>query len=95
VRIEFPLGCDGETAHQILVTVTPFQDVPTKFCVAMNLPKWFYAYWIPFLVFETLLFVLALVKGYSSIKGHLMKGSLGGHTLLECLVHDSVLYFFV
>ena len=77
------------------VTINPFPGLTTTFCAATGIPKWFYAYWIPFLVFETLLFALAIVKGYSSFRGYVAKGPAGGRILIECLVHDSVLYFFV
>ena len=78
-----------------LVTIYPLPGVPFHFCAATNLPSWFYVYWIPFMVFETLLFVLALVKWCTSVQFRFANGSVSGKTLLDCLVQDSILYFTV
>ena len=77
------------------VTIHPCANINMSFCVALNLPSWFYAYWIPFLIFETLMFLLVLAKGYLTFRSRTRKGLLGDQSLLECLIHDSVLYFFV
>ena len=69
-----------------------------------------YLYWLPFLIFEFVLFVLALVKGIQSVRDHELeinakglglglccKSAGGGRVAraLEVLIRDSILYFVV
>ena len=64
------------------------------FCVPLSLPKNFYAFWIPALVSETLLCGLALYRG---LQGYFNRKNVyqSGRRLLEVLIRDSFLYFFV
>ena len=77
------------------VTVRPIPGIPFDFCAPLGPPRWFYVYWIPLMVFETILFTLALVKGYTSVRFHFETGSASGKSLLECLIRDSIFYFAV
>ncbi|KAJ7596503.1 hypothetical protein C8J56DRAFT_917551, partial [Mycena floridula] len=65
-----------------------------NFCVPLGVPSYFFAFWIPILVFETLLCVLALARGFQTFRSH---GGLfvSGRYLVSILIRDSVLYFLV
>lgn len=80
-----------------IVSVLPFPGTQIRFCAALNFPTFYIADWIPTLVLESLLFALALVKGYQSIRLEIFKLGTAprGMRLVACLVKDSLLYFFV
>ena len=42
--------------------------LPFQFCIPEDLPKYFTFFWIPLLVFELFLLILALYKGYECSK---------------------------
>jgi len=64
------------------------------FCVPSRVSPNFYLFWIPILAFETLLCVLALFRGFQTLRSG---GSLfiSGRHLVITLIRDSILYFFV
>lgn len=67
-------------------------------CVLQNTWPLSYLYWLPFLVFETILFVLALVKGVKSYLDHDLRLVFeGGKAMraMEVLLRDSILYFLL
>jgi len=76
------------------VTATPFPGSSIHFCVVTSIPSFFYATWIPIVTFETLLFSLALFKGYQSWKSEVPTG-WSGQVALNILIRDSILYFLV
>ncbi|TDL17918.1 hypothetical protein BD410DRAFT_793793 [Rickenella mellea] len=63
-------------------------------CLPIGAPSHFYAFWIPILIMETLLCVLACYRGY---KSYMVQASTQnrGRRILEILVRDSILYFLV
>ena len=71
--------------------------LPIQFCIPEDLPKYFTFFWIPLLVFELFLLILALYKGYECSKMYRLdriEGGTGGK-LPMLLVRDSILYFLV
>ncbi|KAK0496608.1 hypothetical protein EDD18DRAFT_211442 [Armillaria luteobubalina] len=52
-----------------------------------------YAYWIPIVIFETLMFLLAAFIGIADFNTPKMKSTYGHRSLLEIVVRDSLLYF--
>lgn len=88
---------------------TSFLISTTTFCTPINAKGYFYAFWIPILCFETLLCVLACIRGYKSYKDHEIRAILRHRKLsqpgevqlnqdsnlsvLEILLRDSVGYF--
>ncbi|KAH8103348.1 hypothetical protein BXZ70DRAFT_1005772 [Cristinia sonorae] len=79
-----------------LIKITAVSNVipGVPFCVPLELPKTFYAFWIPLLISETLLCGLALWRG---LQNYLSRKSLyqSGRRLVEILIRDSFLYFLV
>ncbi|TCD67435.1 hypothetical protein EIP91_012407 [Steccherinum ochraceum] len=63
------------------------------FCTRTVPPDSFFHFWIPILFSESVLFVLAIVKGVQTYKK--MLGSLNRQPLLKVLIRDSALYFLV
>jgi len=65
------------------------------FCVPDQVGDHFYLFWIPILVFESLLVGLALFRGFQAVLSS--DGSLfrSGRQLVNVLIRDSVLYFMV
>ncbi|KAJ3871816.1 hypothetical protein F5051DRAFT_422693 [Lentinula edodes] len=65
-------------------------------CVALHVPSYFYSFWIPILAFETLLCILALIRGF---RAHTESGypvrSDSGKRLVSLLIRDSVCYYVV
>lgn len=70
----------------------PIPLIPVHFCALLSVWKGYYGFWIPFLAFETLLFALALYKGYQALQS---PKNWTGKKLLDVLVRDSILYYFV
>ncbi|EJD01714.1 uncharacterized protein FOMMEDRAFT_169776 [Fomitiporia mediterranea MF3/22] len=92
------------------VNADPSRILDMSTCILTNTWRFSYLYWIPFLVFEFLLFVLALAKGIQSIRDHELELGASGFGLglcckskgpgraakaLEILIRDSILYFVV
>jgi len=63
------------------------------FCVPLEIPKTFYAFWIPILVSESLMCGLALLRGLQSY--HDRQRHQSSRHLVEILVRDSFLYFLI
>jgi len=66
----------------------------TTFCYPVNVPGYFFAFWIPIIGFESLLCGLALYRGFETFRA---SGTLfqSGRHLVAILIRDSVLYFLV
>ncbi|KAJ7583469.1 hypothetical protein C8J56DRAFT_1055231 [Mycena floridula] len=70
---------------------------PGFFVCTITTPPYFAAYWIPILVFEFALFILTLIKGIQNLRQTSVSVLSGtsGQALLNILVRDSVIYFFI
>lgn len=66
----------------------------TDFCATFSTWTNYWTVWAPPIVFETLLFALALFKGYQSFFSQ-SKSEWSSAGMLHILVRDSILYFFV
>ncbi|KAJ7895502.1 hypothetical protein B0H14DRAFT_2333890, partial [Mycena olivaceomarginata] len=66
----------------------------TTFCVPDGVPDYFFAFWLPIILFESLLCGLALYRGFQTFRA---AGTLfqSGRHLVAILIRDSVLYFLV
>ncbi|KIK52137.1 hypothetical protein GYMLUDRAFT_979431, partial [Collybiopsis luxurians FD-317 M1] len=64
------------------------------FCFPIDIPRYFYALWIPMLAFETVLFVLAAFQGYLAYRRN---GSAfrSAERLVKILIRDSIIYYGV
>ncbi|KAI0071670.1 hypothetical protein K474DRAFT_1712275 [Panus rudis PR-1116 ss-1] len=76
------------------ITATSHIIPGLSFCVPLNIPTHFFAWWIPILISETLLCGLALYRGFQS---YYSQNTIfqSGRDLIEILIRDSVLYFLV
>lgn len=43
-------------------------DVPYRACIPFNIPPYFFAFWLPPLGYESLMFILATIKGYTTMR---------------------------
>ncbi|KAJ3776446.1 hypothetical protein FB446DRAFT_785141 [Lentinula raphanica] len=68
-------------------------DLP---CIITKAPSWFFSFWIPILAFETLLCLLALIRGFRTHgnSGYPVRSDLGKR-LVSLLIRDSVRYYVV
>ncbi|KDQ60213.1 hypothetical protein JAAARDRAFT_32589 [Jaapia argillacea MUCL 33604] len=74
------------------VTATPAPAI--KFCTIARAPSFLYGLWIPIITFESILFALALYKSACRFCST-VPGGWTGVSLLDVMIRDSVLYFFV
>jgi hypothetical protein len=81
-------------AHGVMSDVVQPIPLPAvgTFCFPLNIPYYYYAFWIPTLVFESILCAMALFRGYQTYKssGPLIQS---GKYLVNILIRDSGLYF--
>ncbi|KAJ7050358.1 hypothetical protein C8F01DRAFT_1264234 [Mycena amicta] len=82
----------GTVLNGISSTAHPIPDV--TFCRPNNVPHYFFAFWLPVLLFESLLCVLALYRGFQTFRASVSLYQSGRH-LVAILIRDSVLYFLV
>ncbi|KAJ3841158.1 hypothetical protein F5878DRAFT_30965 [Lentinula raphanica] len=68
-------------------------DLP---CIITKAPSWFFSFWIPILAFETLLCLLALIRGFRTHgnSGYPVRSD-SGKRLVSLLIRDSVRYYVV
>ncbi|TFK47652.1 hypothetical protein OE88DRAFT_1665918 [Heliocybe sulcata] len=64
------------------------------FCIPVNAPSFFYAFWIPTLAFESLLCGLALYKAFKDFRSRSTVFQSGRH-IIKVLIRDSVVYYLV
>lgn len=84
----------GEMIRETKWIAAPFPDSPGHFCTPTATWPLYYTLWIPLLSFETLLFGLALFKGYQSLRSEVRTG-WSGRCVLNILIRDSIMYFFI
>lgn len=63
-------------------------------CVPAGVPKHFFAFWIPILVYESLLCGLALFRGFQTFQSSASPFRSGKY-LVSILIRDSILYFLI
>ncbi|KAL4252191.1 hypothetical protein ABKN59_005509 [Abortiporus biennis] len=82
----------GILLHNVVARANLIPGVP--FCIPQNLPKNYYAFWIPMLASETILCVLAMWRG---VESYYQKRNLfqSGQSLISLLIRDSLAYFLV
>jgi len=76
------------------ITARAFNIAGFSFCAAGNTTHHFYAFWIPILVYETILCVLAMLRGIQNYR-ETSSVYLSGKRIFAILVRDSILYFLV
>ena len=85
--------------HRLICTdiAHPFPGLQINFClIEGRISKHIYTYWIPLICFDTVLLVLAIYRGYDSLKVLLRKGFFRKRMgILEILVKNSVLYYLM
>lgn len=81
------------------VNADPHSIISMAECVLTDTWPLSYTYWIPFLAFETILFVLASAKGIMSLREQELRFAnfCGTHVMkaFEVLIRDSILYFML
>ncbi|KIK70288.1 hypothetical protein GYMLUDRAFT_236692 [Collybiopsis luxurians FD-317 M1] len=77
---------------QMKVTVLQLPGITS--CVPLLIPKYIYAFWIPILAFETLLFILAVIRGVQTYRNNATSFQ-SGKRLVGVLVRDSIIYYTV
>ncbi|KAJ7031688.1 hypothetical protein C8F04DRAFT_1109448 [Mycena alexandri] len=82
----------GTVLRGITATAHPLPG--TTFCVPFGVPSYFFAFWVPIIVFESLLCGLALFRGFQTFRASGSAFQSGRH-LVAILIRDSVLYFLV
>ncbi|KAJ3873221.1 hypothetical protein F5051DRAFT_432393 [Lentinula edodes] len=84
-------------ASQGAVVGVAFKDVrdtETLLCVPL-LPTFSYSFWIPRLAFETVLCILALIRGFQLQKDEIGDTDWSGNDLMKMLIRDSIGYYIV
>ncbi|EPQ50405.1 hypothetical protein GLOTRDRAFT_133959 [Gloeophyllum trabeum ATCC 11539] len=84
------------------VLSAPFQRQPAHsglipglpFCIPVNVPSWFYTFWIPTLGFESLLCALALFRAFKDFRSRTSLFQSGRH-IVKILIRDSVIYYLI
>ncbi|PBK94835.1 hypothetical protein ARMGADRAFT_68849 [Armillaria gallica] len=78
------------------ISTAPYTPPGTsvRVCAPSGIPDYFYAFWIPTIVFESLLCGLALFRGFQTFSSDGPLFSSGRH-LVSILIRDSVFYFVV
>ncbi|KAJ7734994.1 hypothetical protein B0H16DRAFT_134691 [Mycena metata] len=76
------------------ITATAHPLPGTTFCVPIGVPSYFFAFWLPIILFESLLCGLALFRGIQTFRA---SGSVfqSGKHLVAILIRDSALYFLM
>ncbi|PPQ78295.1 hypothetical protein CVT25_011754 [Psilocybe cyanescens] len=81
-----------------LVTLIPLEHADI-FCVPFELHVKVYFFWVPVIIYEILLLVLALVRGLRMVNVrslcHRTSFVKNGQQLVSILLRDSLLYFFL
>ncbi|KAK0473745.1 hypothetical protein IW261DRAFT_1503180 [Armillaria novae-zelandiae] len=89
-------ACAAVIMGIVLSSISPALSIlpGTSICAPSNIPDYFYAFWIPTIVFESLLCGLALFRGFQTFRSDGLLFS-SGRQLVSILIRDSVFYFVV
>jgi len=96
--VELVILVMSSLAQEGEVNADPHEILPMYVCILQNTWPLSYLYWLPFLVFETMLFTLALVRGVKSYLDHELRLVFDrGKAMraMEVLLRDSILYFLL
>ncbi|KAG8836182.1 hypothetical protein FRC17_009525 [Serendipita sp. 399] len=87
----------SSTYMQMGATSTLFPTIPFKACVPFNIPSYFFAFWLPPLGYEFIVFVLAASKGYQTMRlvFNQFTFKTTGSRLIEVMIRDSLWYFLL
>ncbi|KAJ3863358.1 hypothetical protein EV359DRAFT_64873 [Lentinula novae-zelandiae] len=77
-----------------LIPPEAYKDTETLLCVPL-LPTFSYSFWIPRLAFETVLCILALIRGFQLHKDEIGETDWSGNDLMRILIRDSIGYYIV
>lgn len=66
-EISAMLGILTSTYVHMGAVSTPIPGIPYKACLPFNIPPYFFAFWLPPLGYESLVFLLAAAKGYQTL----------------------------
>ncbi|KZT20881.1 hypothetical protein NEOLEDRAFT_1140217 [Neolentinus lepideus HHB14362 ss-1] len=75
------------SAHSQLLPGVPF-------CLPLDVPSWFYTFWIPLLAFESLLCGLALIRAFGYFRARPTMFQSGRY-IVNILIRDSVIYYLI
>ena len=83
-----------DTDNCVLHTVNSIALLGSTFCAPLNLQdiKYFYTFWIPMLVSESVLCALAILRAVHSYRKRTTIAA-SGRALMAVLIRDSILYF--
>ena len=90
-----------QLTHSPLAISQPHPSIPYHACIPLNVPPYFFAFWLPPLGYEFLVFALASYKGYSTLRYSFAWGTgeftfrSTGSRLLEVMIRDSLWYFLL
>ncbi|PVG03956.1 hypothetical protein CPB86DRAFT_793307 [Serendipita vermifera] len=91
------LGILTSTYVNMGAVSTIIPGVPYKACVPLNITPYFFAFWLPPLGYESIVFLLAATKGYMTIRHAFTNFTFRatGSRLLEVMIRDSLWYFLL
>ncbi|KAJ3806355.1 hypothetical protein F5876DRAFT_69019 [Lentinula aff. lateritia] len=88
------IASQGAVVGVALKNVRAYKDTETLLCVPL-LPTFSYSFWIPRLAFETVLCILALIRGFQLQKDEIGETDWSGNDLMRILIRDSIGYYIV
>ncbi|KZT20876.1 hypothetical protein NEOLEDRAFT_1172285 [Neolentinus lepideus HHB14362 ss-1] len=90
------VGASATIMGLVLVRVsTHSQLLPgIAFCLMLDVPSWFYTFWIPTLAFESLLCGLALIRAFGYFRARPTMFQSGRY-IITILIRDSVIYYLI
>ncbi|KAJ3918862.1 hypothetical protein F5877DRAFT_67038 [Lentinula edodes] len=88
------IASQGAVVGVAFKDVRAYKDTETLLCVPL-LPTFSYSFWIPRLAFETVLCILALIRGFQLQKDEIGDTHWSGNDLMKMLIRDSIGYYIV
>ncbi|KIM24273.1 hypothetical protein M408DRAFT_233960 [Serendipita vermifera MAFF 305830] len=89
------------TYVNMLAVSAPDPSIPYRACIPLNVSLYFFTFWIPPLAYESLVFILAAIKGFNTLRNNFSSGNgeftirSTGSRLLEVMIRDSLWYFLL
>lgn len=91
----------SSTYVNMLAVSLPDPSIPYRACIPLNVSPYFFTFWIPPLAYESLVFILAAIKGFNTLRYNFSWGDgefnfrSTGSRLLEVMIRDSLWYFLL